>query len=192
MAPCGGGKKLPKRCLARAHGCGKRLDRKISTACDVDVSRLADISFWGESMPIKRRMRGLMAEQARIPDELRSWIEARQRFHLSHAHVQMAFELGLNPKQFGKLANHRQEPWKRPLPDFIAHLYAKRFGKAAPDNVRTIEQIAAARAAKKLASKQARMARKAAAAPSLEPSSDAAPVESRGRLGHDRPTADTD
>ena len=22
----------------------------------------------------------------------------------------------MNPKKFGKLANHRQEPWKRPLP----------------------------------------------------------------------------
>ena len=52
---------------------------------------------------------------------------ARQRFHLSHAHVQMAFELGLNPKKFGKLANHQQEPWKLALPDFIVKLYFKRY-----------------------------------------------------------------
>src|SRR6202051_2990434 len=87
-------------------------------------------------------------KQAPIPISLRPWIEARQRFRLSHAHVQMAFELGLNPKKFGKLANHHQEPWKLPLPDFIAKLYVKRFGKTAPDAVPTIEQMAAAHEAK--------------------------------------------
>ena len=94
-----------------------------------------------------------------IPNRLKPWINARQRFRLSHAHVQMAFELGLNPKKLGKLANHRQEPWKLPLPDFIAKLYVKRFGKAMPDSVRTIEQRAAAQAA----TKQAKKLRKAAA-----------------------------
>jgi hypothetical protein len=94
-----------------------------------------------------------------IPNRLKPWIDARQRFHLSHAHVQMAFELGLNPKKFGKLANHRQEKWKLPLPDFIAKLYFKRFGKTTPDPVRTIEQMAAAHAAKK----EAKKLRKAAA-----------------------------
>jgi hypothetical protein len=88
-----------------------------------------------------------------IPNRLKPWIEARQRFRLSHGHVQMAFELGLNPKKFGKLANHRQEPWKLPLPDFIAKLYVKRFGKTMPDPVRTIEQMAAAEAAKRHAKK---------------------------------------
>ncbi len=63
-------------------------------------------------------------KQAPIPISLRPWIEARRRFRLSHAHVQMARELGLNPKKFGKLANHHQEPWKRPLPDFMRPQYA--------------------------------------------------------------------
>jgi hypothetical protein len=88
-----------------------------------------------------------------ISNRLKPWIDTRQRFHLSHAHVQMAFELGLNPKKLGKLANHRQEKWKLPLPDFIAKLYVKRFGKPAPDPVRTIEQMAEARAARKEAKK---------------------------------------
>jgi len=92
-------------------------------------------------------------KQVPIPISLRSWIEARQRFRLSHAHVQMARELGLNPKKFGKLANHHQEPWKRPLPDFIAALYVKRFGKPIPVVVKTIEEIAAAALAKKRAKK---------------------------------------
>ena len=69
------------------------------------------------------------------------WVDARKRFHLSHAHVQMARELGLNPKKLGGKANHKQEPWKVPLPEFIKELYFKRFGKTQPDNVRSIEQL---------------------------------------------------
>ncbi len=92
-------------------------------------------------------------KQAPIPISLRPWIEARQQFRLSHAHVQMARELGLNPKKFGKLANHHREPWKRPLPDFIAALYVKRFGKPIPAVVKTIEEIAAAALTKKRAKK---------------------------------------
>jgi hypothetical protein len=44
----------------------------------------------------------------------------------------MAPELGLNPKKFGKLDNHRQEPWKAPLPQFIEALYYKRFKRSVP------------------------------------------------------------
>jgi hypothetical protein len=54
----------------------------------------------------------------------------------------MARELGMNPKKFGKLANHRQERWKMPLRDFIEHLYFKHFGKTRPDRVISIEQRA--------------------------------------------------
>lgn len=61
--------------------------------------------------------------QPKIPNDMLPWIEARKRFRLSHAQIQMARELGLNPKQFGKLDNHHQEPWKQPLPEFIASLY---------------------------------------------------------------------
>jgi hypothetical protein len=73
---------------------------------------------------------------------MQRWIEARQRFHLSHAQVQMARELGMNPRKFGKLANHKQEPWKAPLPVFIEQCYRKRFGKAQPDRVISIEERA--------------------------------------------------
>ena len=70
-------------------------------------------------------------------------------FSLSHAHVQMARELGMNPKKLGKLDNHDQEPWKLPLREFIGKLYFKRFGKERPDAVRSIEEMAAAKKAKK-------------------------------------------
>ncbi len=76
----------------------------------------------------------------RIPDHLQGWIDARKKFRLSHAQVQMARELGLNPKKFGKLANHKQEPWKMPLPQFIEHLYRKHFGRNRPDTVISIEE----------------------------------------------------
>lgn len=36
------------------------------------------------------------------------WVDARKRFHLSHAHIQMARELGMNPKKLGGKANHKQ------------------------------------------------------------------------------------
>ena len=60
------------------------------------------------------------------------WVEAQRRHHLTDMQVQMARELGLNPKKFGKLDNHRQEPWKAPLPQFIEQLYYKRFKRSVP------------------------------------------------------------
>lgn len=68
----------------------------------------------------------------------KKWIEAKKKFRLSNIHIQMAKELGLNPKKFGGLANHKQEPWKAPLPDFIEELYFKRFKKEKPDTVKPL------------------------------------------------------
>lgn len=56
-------------------------------------------------------------------------------------HIQMARELGMNPKKFGGLANHKQEPWKVPLPEFIEEIYYKRFKKERPDTVKSIERV---------------------------------------------------
>jgi len=47
----------------------------------------------------------------------------------------------MNPKQFGGMANHRQERWKVPLPEYIEDLYEKRFGKPGPDRVLSIEEV---------------------------------------------------
>jgi len=82
-----------------------------------------------------------MAKKAKIPDKYQVWIDTRKKFHLSHAHVQMARELGMNPKKFGKLANHKQELWRAPLPVFIEKCYYKRFKKERPDAIRSIEQL---------------------------------------------------
>ena len=80
-----------------------------------------------------------MAKKKKIPEKYQRWIDARKRYRLSHAHIQMARELGLNPKKLGSLANTKQEPWKLPLPELIEELYFKHFKKSRPDNVRSIE-----------------------------------------------------
>jgi len=98
----------------------------------------------------------------RIPDRLEVWIEARKRHHLSHAHVQMARELGMNPRKLGRLDNDDQEPWKLPLPAFIEELYRKRFGKERPDVVLSIEERARREAQKKAARREAKRLRRQA------------------------------
>jgi hypothetical protein len=100
--------------------------------------------------------------KAKIPPDLQTWIEARRRFRLSHAQIQMARELGMNHKKFGSLANHKQEPWKAPLPEFIRRLYEERFGKPHPDKVMSIEERAAEISAKRAARKTERAAKRAA------------------------------
>ena len=81
-----------------------------------------------------------MAKKNKIPDKFQVWIDTRKKYHLSHAQIQMARELGMNPKKFGSLANHEQEPWKLPLSEFIEKCYRKRFAKARPDKVISIEE----------------------------------------------------
>ncbi len=79
-------------------------------------------------------------KQKANPAETQAWVDARRRHRLSTVHVQMARELGLNPRKLGKIDNHRQEPWKAPLPAFIEQLYAKRFGRLRPEVVMVIEE----------------------------------------------------
>ncbi|MEA4906722.1 MAG: hypothetical protein VB089_03830 [Anaerolineaceae bacterium] len=82
-----------------------------------------------------------MVKKAAIPQKYQVWIDVRKRFRLTDAQVQMARELGLNPNKFGKLANEKQEPWKKPLPEFIEEIYFKRFGRSMPEVVRSIEEM---------------------------------------------------
>ena len=81
-----------------------------------------------------------MAKKKFISNKLLPWIEARKKFHLSHAQTQMAIELGLNPKKLGSLSNHKQESWKLPLPQYIEELYEKQFGKVLPNNTPSLEK----------------------------------------------------
>jgi hypothetical protein len=73
-----------------------------------------------------------------MANNIKDWVETKKKYHLSDMHIQMARELGMNPKKFGGLANHKQEKWKSPLPDFIEDLYYKRFKKEKPDIVKML------------------------------------------------------
>lgn len=101
----------------------------------------------------------------RIPERFQVWIDARKRHHLSHAHIQMAREMGLNPTKFGKIDNHRQQPWKVPLPEFLEDLYFKRFGKWRPDEVVSIEERFRRGEKKKAAKREAKLLRRAGIEP---------------------------
>jgi len=72
----------------------------------------------------------------------------------------MARELGLNPKKFGGLANHRQEPWKLPLPQFIEQIYLKRFGVSRPVEVLSLEELVSRQNEKKEQKRIAKLAKR--------------------------------
>ena len=90
-----------------------------------------------------------MTKKKNLPDRYQIWIDVRKRYHLSDVHIQMARELGMNPKKFGKIANEKQEPWKAPLPAFIEHIYLKRFSRDRPADVKSIEEVFRAKEKKK-------------------------------------------
>jgi len=102
-----------------------------------------------------------MSAQKKIPEKYQEWIAARKRFGLTHAQVQMARELGMNPRTFGKIANHEQEPWKAPLPVFIEECYFKRFGKILSNSeTKSIEQIFKELQKKKAARREQKLLKK--------------------------------
>jgi hypothetical protein len=82
-----------------------------------------------------------MSKKKKIPEKYQIWIDARRRYDLSDVHIQMARELGMNPRKFGKIANEKQEPWKAPLPVFIERIYFRRFGRERPVDVKSIEEV---------------------------------------------------
>jgi hypothetical protein len=67
----------------------------------------------------------------------------------------------MNPKKLGGLDNHHQEPWKAPLPEFIAALYLRRFGRSQPETLLTIEEIARQKWEKKQERRERRAAERA-------------------------------
>lgn len=108
----------------------------------------------------------------RVPPHLQPWFDARQRFKLSHAVVQMARELGLNPKEFGKLADTRGSPWKIPLAEFIAECYFKAYKRELPERILPLEQVVADTAAKKSQRQERRAAARAQQAAAIDARTD--------------------
>ena len=77
----------------------------------------------------------------RIPPKLQPWFDVRRELGLSNATIQMARELGMNPKKLGRLVPTTGQPWKASLPEFIAHCYEKSLGRRTPETIRSLEQI---------------------------------------------------
>ena len=106
------------------------------------------------------------------------WIVAQRRHRLSNAQVQMARELGINPRSLGGMDNHKQEPWKAPLPVFIEELYWKRFKKERPDQVVSIAERSRRLEEKKKAKRERKALRRAERAAIQAPHMIAGPAAS--------------
>jgi hypothetical protein len=63
---------------------------------------------------------------------MQPWLDAQKRDKFYPAQVQMTRDLWMSAAKLRKIDNHRQEPWKLPLPRFIEKLYFKHCGKTAP------------------------------------------------------------
>lgn len=57
------------------------------------------------------------------------WKETYKRCRLSARHIQMAKELGLNPRSLIKNIPNPKQRWKLPVRDWIEQMYSKRFKK---------------------------------------------------------------
>jgi hypothetical protein len=112
-----------------------------------------------------------MSKKVTKPNQnMQVWIDAGKRHRLSDAQIQMARELGMNPKKFGGMDNHRQQPWKLPLPEFIEELYFERFGKGRPEVFLSVEdQILLGEKKKARQSEEKRLRREAQAAGQAKP-----------------------
>lgn len=102
-----------------------------------------------------------MSKPKRIANKFLPWIEARKKHRLTHMQVHMARELGLNPRRMGGYAGNENEPRRLSLGEFIEALYVKRFRKAQPDVVQTIEQSAESHEEKRAERKKAKLAQSA-------------------------------
>lgn len=89
---------------------------------------------------------------------------AQKRHHLSDMQVQMARELGFKPDSLRKIDNHKQEPWKTPLPQHIENLYEKRFKRSEPEVAKPLKQQLKEDAIKREAKKKAKDAKRKAKA----------------------------
>ena len=91
---------------------------------------------------------------------LEKWMVVQKRHRLSDKQVQMDRELGLNPDKPEKIDNHKQIPWKAPLPQFIEHIYFKRFKREEPEPVKLLKQILKEMETKKKLQKEKKEERK--------------------------------
>lgn len=114
-----------------------------------------------------------MNKPKRIANKFLPWIEARKKHRLTHMQVQMARELGLNPRRIGGYAGNEKDPDRPSVGEVIETLFVKRFRKAKPDSVQTIEQLAEAheeKRAERIATKRTESAAASNDLPDPDPS----------------------
>ncbi|MCC9655246.1 hypothetical protein [Rhodopirellula halodulae] len=130
-------------------------------------------------------------KKARIPHKFLPWINIRKQYKLTHAEVQMARELGLEPRRFPSYADIKDQPWKKPLKEFIAALYLKQTGRDQPETIYTMEELAAQHVARRLAKKQAKAERLASGedSPAVTDSAPQSPIKTES--GDSQPAAQT-
>ena len=66
----------------------------------------------------RRWSQNYMGKKKRLSEKYQLWVDARRQYHLSDVGIQMARELGMDTKKFGKIVNERQVFWKKLLPVF--------------------------------------------------------------------------
>lgn len=57
------------------------------------------------------------------------WAEAKKKCRLNNETLQMAKEMGLNPRSLIKNIPNKSEQWKSPVSDWIQDMYEKRKAK---------------------------------------------------------------
>jgi hypothetical protein len=74
-------------------------------------------------------------------DQLQLWVKVKRQYALTDAQVQMARELGVNPKRLSESESAVQGATQAPLGRRIEDLYLKRFKKPLPDPVEPLRQL---------------------------------------------------
>jgi len=58
------------------------------------------------------------------------WLEVKRRCKLNDEEIQMAKEMGLNPKSLIKNIPNKNEQWKTSVKIWVRDMYEDRFGRA--------------------------------------------------------------
>ena len=85
-----------------------------------------------------------MAKKKKQPKNKRDrlWIEAKRRCRLNDNDIQIAKELGLNPRSLIKNIPSKTEQWKLPVKDWICQMYQKRQEKSERKKARKVQAAA--------------------------------------------------
>jgi hypothetical protein len=85
-----------------------------------------------------------MAKKKKQPKNKRDrlWIEAKRRCRLNDNDIQIAKELGLNPRSLIKNIPSKTEQWKLPVKDWIHQMYQKRHVKSERKKARKVQAAA--------------------------------------------------